>query len=77
MAHLSETQINNYHKEGWLIPYFWLSSREISHLRNVREALIAANPDVRAKNNGNALTSRRALLANSSSSHLHGCGGFG
>jgi hypothetical protein len=47
MAHLSETQINNYHKEGWLIPSFRLSEREIIHLRSVLDGLIAANPDVR------------------------------
>jgi hypothetical protein len=47
MAHLSETQINNYHKEGWLIPDFRLSASEIAHLRRVLDDLIAANPEVR------------------------------
>ncbi len=47
MAHLSETQINTYHNQGWLIPDFRLPEHEVSHLRTILDDLIKANPDVR------------------------------
>jgi ectoine hydroxylase-related dioxygenase (phytanoyl-CoA dioxygenase family) len=47
MAHLSETEINNYHKQGWLIPKFQLPHSLINELRTTLDDLIAKNPGVR------------------------------
>lgn len=47
MAHLTETEVNNYHKNGWLIPNYRLPSDLLERLRSTLDDLIAKNPGVR------------------------------
>lgn len=47
MTHLSETEVNNYHNEGWLIPKLRLSDSQLVRYRQALAELIAQNPDVR------------------------------
>ena len=46
-ARLSETEIGDYHREGWVIPRFRLPPDEVRAMVDALDELIAANPGVR------------------------------
>lgn len=46
-ARLSEAEIAQYHRDGWVIPRFRLPEDEVARMRGALDALIGANPGVR------------------------------
>jgi len=47
MARLSEAEVAQYEREGWVVPAFSLSAARVSALQQALEALLAKNPGVR------------------------------
>jgi ectoine hydroxylase-related dioxygenase (phytanoyl-CoA dioxygenase family) len=46
-ARLSAAEIEQYHREGWVVPAFRLPDVEVAAMRDALDALIRANPGVR------------------------------
>ena len=46
-ARLSPVEIEQYHREGWVVPAFRLPDVEVAAMRDALDALIRANPGVR------------------------------
>ena len=47
MARLSEAEVAQYEREGWVVPAFSLSAARVSALQQALEALLSKNPGVR------------------------------